>query len=141
MTSKPYKHLASDLVKAGIDAFRILKGFCAGGGGGLRWLPMEAVAEVESSSLRNQELGECRMNPPVSRLVRIGQCRAFDFLAKPHEVELGRMRRQADLDVAQALAVSQLRKCHYAELLGSGHRFDVAIAIVAIDDAMKSLLG
>ena len=92
-------------------------------------------------SVREQVLGEGRMNTPVSRLVRIGQRRALDFLAKPHVIKLGGLRRQADLDVAQAFAVSQLRKRHYAELLGAGHRLDVTIAVVAIDDAMKSLPG
>lgn len=104
-------------------------------------LEAKAVAEVEFPNLRDQVLGECRMNTPVSRLVGIGQRRAFDFLAKPHVIKLGGLRRQADLDVAQAFAVSQLRKCHDAELLGTGHRLDVAIAVVAIDDAMKRLPG
>ena len=104
-------------------------------------LEAKAVVVVELPSVRDQVLGEGRMNTPVSRLVRIGQRRALDFLAKPHVIKLGGLRRQADLDVAQAFAVSQLRKRHYAELLGAGHRLDVTIAVVAIDDAMKSLPG
>jgi hypothetical protein len=61
-------------------------------------------------------------------------------------VKLCRLRREADLDVAQALAIGQLSEGHYAELLGTRHRLDVAVAVavffkvvVAIDDAMKSL--
>ena len=43
-------------------------------------------------------------------------------LAKAHVVELGGLRRQAGLDVAQALAIGQLREGHGAELLGTGQR-------------------
>ena len=104
-------------------------------------LETKAVAKVELSSLRDQVLGECRMNAPISRFVRVGQCRALDLLAEPNVAKLGRLCRQADLDVAQTLAVSQVRKRHHAELLGAGHRLDVPVAVVAIDDAMKGLPG
>jgi len=56
-----------------------------------------------------------------------------------HVIELGRLRREADLDVAQALAVGQLRKGHDAKLFGAGQRLHVAIAVAPIDDAMEGL--
>ena len=79
------------------------------------------------------------MEAPVSRLVGIGQRRALDFVPEAHVVKLGGLCRQTDLDVVQALAVGQLCKGQYAELIGTCHRLDVAISVVAIDDAVKSL--
>ena len=104
-------------------------------------LDAKAVARIELACLPDQALGKFGVNTPVARLVGIGQRRAFDLLPQAHVVELGRLRRKADFDVAQALAVRQLRKGHHAELIGACHGLYVAIAIVAIDDAMEGLPG
>ena len=47
--------------------------------------------------------------------------------------------RQARLDVAQALAPSQLREGHRAELLGTGHVANAGIALVSLDDSPEGL--
>ncbi len=54
------------------------------------------------------------MDTPVSRLIGISQRRTLDLLPQAHVVELGRLRRKADFDVAQSLVAGQLRKGHHA---------------------------
>ena len=107
----------------------------------VRKLDAKAVARIELARLFDQVLGKFCVNTPVARLVGIGQRRALGLLPQTHVVELGRLRREADFDVAQALAVRQLREGHHAELIGACHGLDVAIAIAAIDDAMEGLPG
>jgi hypothetical protein len=46
---------------------------------------------------------------------------------------------EAGLDVAQTLAVGQLRKGRAAELLGTGQRTHTVAALIAIDNAVKDL--
>ena len=106
---------------------------------GVLQLDAQAVAGVKLPCLCDQVLGKLGMNAPISEFVGIGQRGAFDLLTEPHVVELRRLRRETDLDVAEALAVSQLGEGHHAKLIGACHALHIAIAVVAIDDAMKGL--
>jgi len=54
-------------------------------------------------------------------------------------VELGRLRRQAGFNVAQAFAVSNLRKGHHPQLLGGVERSHPLVRAVARNDSMKGL--
>ncbi len=49
------------------------------------------------------------------------------------------MRPQADLDVAQALAVGQLRERQAQELVQAGERLDMAVAPVSTHAPAKNL--
>ena len=51
------------------------------------------------------------------------------------------MRPQADLDIAQALAVSELGEGHTEELVETGKRFDVTIALITSDTAAEGFHG
>ena len=55
----------------------------------------------------------------------------------PHVIKLGRLRRQADLDVAKALAIGQLSESHDAKLLGTSQRLRISIAAVAMNQTSK----
>jgi len=52
-------------------------------------------------------------------------------------IELGVVRLEADLDRAQALAVSKLGERHGKELIPTGEVTDSVVAIVAIDTARE----
>ena len=95
----------------------------------------EAVADVEFARLQDQALGKIGMDAPVPRLVGVGQRRTLDLLLEPHVIQLDGLRRQAGFDIAQTLAVGQLREGHRAELLGTYERLHVAIATMSFDDA------
>jgi hypothetical protein len=80
----------------------------------------QILVGVQPSRLDDQSLSQFRVDAPVARLIGIGQGRASHRVAEPHGVELGSLRRQAGLDVAQALPVGQLGKRHGSILLGAG---------------------
>jgi hypothetical protein len=101
-------------------------------------LHAERVVGVELSRLRNERLGKLGMNAPVACFVGIGQRGTGNWRAKPHVIELGRLRREARFDIAQTLSVSELRKGHAAKLLGATQGARPMIAAIASDDAMKS---
>lgn len=78
------------------------------------------------------------MNAPVAYFIGIGQRGAGNCRAKTHVIELGRPRREARFDVAQALSLSELRKGHAAKLLGATQGAPPMIAAIASGDAMRS---
>gem|GEM_PF-6774449 len=85
-----------------------------------------------------------RPNPTrcASRAIRcIGQRRALYCRTKFRCVELVRIGRQANLDIAQTLAPSYLRKGHRAKLLGARQTAHACVAVVTVHDAMKARLG
>ena len=95
--------------------------------------------ELEFARQHDQIPGKLGMNLTVLRLVGIGHRRALDLPPESHVVPLGRLRREADLDIAQALRVGQLCEGHHSELFGASEQLDVAVAIAVIDNSMKSL--
>ncbi len=60
------------------------------------------------------------------------------FYSKAHRVQLACVGRQADLDVAQALAPGQLRKGHGAKLLGTRQHSHARSASILMHDARKA---
>ena len=99
----------------------------------------EALVDVERAGLDDQPLGQLEVDAPVARLVGIGQRRASDRRADAHVVKLAGLSRQTHFDIAQALAVGQLREGHDAKLLGATQAARPVIAAVSIDDAMEGL--
>ncbi len=84
-------------------------------------------------------LSKLRIDAPVAPLVRVGQRAACHGAADPQVVELGGLRTKAGCDVAQALAVSQLRERHAAKLIRATEIADTMIAAVTLDDATEGL--
>ncbi len=78
----------------------------------------EAFAGIEPARLRHQSLRQFGVDAPVADLVGIGQRGAAHRRTKAHGVELVGLRVETRFDVAQALAIGQLRKRHGAILLG-----------------------
>src|SRR5665213_1508931 len=99
----------------------------------------EVLVDVERASLGDQPLSQLEVNAPVARLVSIGQRRASDRRADAHVVKRAGLSRQTHFDIAQALAVGQLREGHDAKLLGATEAARPVIATVPIDDAMEGL--
>ena len=90
----------------------------------------EALAGIEFALLRHQPLRQFGVDAPVAQLVGIGQSRAAHRRTKAHGVELIGLRVQARFDVAQALAISQLRERHGAVLLGASQGAHATITVV-----------
>ena len=105
---------------------------------GVVQLDTQRLAGVELAGTTDQHGRKVRPDAPVARFVGVGQRRTLDRRAKSHRVQLGRVRRQTGLDVAQALAPGQLRERHGAELLGAGQRAHAGVAAMALHDAREA---
>ena len=99
----------------------------------------EGLVEIEPARNANEVLRELGVDTPVARFVRVGQRAARHRSANPKVIELGRLRTQAGLDVAQTLAIRELREGHAAQLIRAAEIAHATIAAVALDDASKRL--
>ena len=104
---------------------------------GVGQLQAQAFVGIKLPRLGNQPLGELRVDAPIAGFVGIGQRRSPDRLAKAHVVELRGLRRQAGLDVAQALSIGQLGERHRPVLLGTAQRSHPSVATVARNNPRK----
>jgi hypothetical protein len=64
-----------------------------------------------SISKHPENLSDCP-DAARRRFVRVGQSRARHFAAEPHVIQLALESTQAGLDIAQALAIGELREGH-----------------------------
>jgi hypothetical protein len=87
---------------------------------------------LQGAGNRNQPLRQIGVDAPVAALVGIGQRGAFDCAAKAGVIEPASLRTQAYLDVAQALAIGQLRKGHGQKLVPARQTAHPAVAVVAL---------
>ena len=79
----------------------------------------EIVVDVQSSSLCDQHLSKVGVDAPIPNLICIGQSVSGHPATDAHVIELAPGNTQARLNVAQTLAVRQLRKGHAAELIAA----------------------
>lgn len=82
-------------------------------------------------------LSEVRIDAPVAHGVGIGQGVARHGAAKSHVVKLARLTAQARFDVAQTLAVRQLRKRHAQVLVEASELLDLVFPAIAGDATAK----
>jgi hypothetical protein len=78
----------------------------------------------------NQRLSELAVHAPVAALVGIGQIAAREVAAQSQMIRLGRVRFETRLDVPQALAKSDLCKCHAQELVQATEGAHVEVAAI-----------
>ena len=98
----------------------------------------EAVVAIQLARTSDEQGGQVLPYVPVASFVGIGQRRTFDWRAKAHAVQLRLIGQQAGFDVAQTLAVSQLREGHGAELLRATQTAHSGIAAITRHDARKA---
>src|SRR5262245_48530989 len=98
----------------------------------------ERLVGIEAASDADQALRKVAVDAPVARRIRIGERVACNRTAKAEVIEPCALRPQTRLDVAQALAISQLRKRHRQVLIEAGEPFDLVLARVAPHAAMES---
>ena len=84
---------------------------------GLLQLRGKAVVDIEISGDLNETEREILVDSPVSRFVGIGQCALGDIASDAQVIEFCLVGAQTGFDVAQALAVSQLREGQAEELI------------------------
>ena len=89
----------------------------------------------------NQYLREIGEDAPVVGFVGVGQCGAGDAAAETEVVELAAHSAQTGFDVAQTVAVSQLRKCHRQVLVPTGKAALSGISVVVRHAAAELAIG
>ena len=105
-------------------------------------LQTKRLRGVQGARQANQVLGKVRIDLPRARGVRIGQRVARNHLTtKAHVIQPSGLGAQVDLDVAQGLAVGQLRECHGEELIQAREMFDLVFAMVVGNTATKRAQG
>ena len=104
---------------------------------GRRQLHPERLGGIERLGDPDEDLGEVGRDPPVARLVRIGERAAGHAAPDPHVVEARAHRAETGLDVAQALAEGQLREREAEELVETREVADFVLALVAGDAGVE----
>ena len=82
----------------------------------------EFVVGVESAGFDDQHLCKLGIDAPVARFVGVGKVVARDGTVNTHVIEFRSHRPQASFDIAQALAIGQLREGHDSEVVGAFER-------------------
>src|SRR6185369_16663029 len=77
----------------------------------------QGIIDVELTGLAQEQLGQIRVDAPVTLLVGIGQRAAPNRSAQPQMVDVSRAGVEASFDVAQSLAPSQLSKAMHTNWL------------------------
>jgi hypothetical protein len=77
----------------------------------------ERIPFVKTPRFDNQCVGQIPVNPPVAFLVGVSQIASCDVAADTEVIEIGFLRAQTNVDVAQALAEGQLGKGHAQKLI------------------------
>ncbi len=104
---------------------------------GIRQVQPQVFGLVQNAGLRDQALSEVGVDAPVSALVGLGQCGPFDRRTKTHVVQLGGLRGQTDLDIAQTFAIGQLGKRQDPKVFGARQCPHPVIAVVTRDESSK----
>ena len=99
----------------------------------------QRVLGIQRARHCNQVLRQVGVDLPGPSGVRVGQRVARNGLAtQAHVIQPFGLGAQVDLDIAQGLAVSQLRKSHCQELVHAGEVLDLVVASVSGDATEKS---
>ena len=99
----------------------------------------QVVFGIQGPGQADEGLGEVGIQAPVALLVGVGQGISGHAAAQSQVVEFILVRPQADLDIAQALAVGELGEGHAKELVETGKGFDVAVALITPDTAAEAV--
>ncbi len=101
----------------------------------------DRIVSVQWPRNADQDLGKITIDAPVVSLVGVGERGARHSSTESHVIQPGAHRAQARLDIAQALAVSQLCKGHCQVLIPTGESSPVRIAAIACDTLLKLVGG
>jgi hypothetical protein len=99
---------------------------------GLFQIDAEVLAGIQRACDRDQPSSQVGINPMVAPFVGVGQRGARDVTANAQMIEPAPESSQAGFDVAQALAIGQLRKGHREKLVPAGKPTHLPVAPIAI---------
>ena len=97
----------------------------------------DRIGGIERPRNVDQDVSEVRKDAPITRLVCVGQSGAGYLAAKAHVVSFGSQRAKTGLNIAQALAIGQLRESHGQILIPAGKAARTGIALIPCYAATK----
>src|SRR5271155_3624502 len=95
------------------------------------------VGGIQGSRDANEKLGKVGKDAPVMGLVGIGKSGTGNLATKAEMIALGAKSAEACFDVAQALAVGQLREGHGQILFPAGQPTQASVALIPRHAAAK----
>ena len=98
----------------------------------------KAVVAIKLARAANEHCRQIGPDAPIASFVGIGQRGAPDQRSKAHAVQLGLIDQKTGFDVAQTLAISQLRKRHGTELFGTTQTSYARVAAMTRHEAGKA---
>ena len=101
----------------------------------------QVLLGIQGSGQADEGVSEVGIEAPVALLVGVGEGIAGHAAAQSQVIEFVPVGTQADLDVAQALAVGKLGEGHAEELVEAGKGLDVAVAVITPDAAAEAMHG
>ena len=116
---RPRKHRQGQVDGGGVE-----------GVDGVLQIDPERLVHIQSPGDADQALGKVGVDAPVAHRVGIGQGVARHRRAQAQMVELGALGAETGFDVAQTLAIGELRESHTQELVQTGERLDFVFASV-----------
>src|SRR3984885_1125397 len=99
------------------------------------------VVRVQWPGNANQYLRKIRKDPPIMRLIRVGQRRTRHLAAESQMVQLAFDRMQTRLDVAKTFSIGELCESHGQILIPAGKPAQSAVALIALNATAKLSIG
>ena len=124
---RPWKHRQTQIDRCGIE--RVHR---------LGQIHPKGLVGIQATRHANQPLSKAGIDPPVARGIGVGKCVARNRATDPQMIELGGLRSQTRLNIAQALPVRQLRKGHAQVLIQTREALDLVLAVVKSHAPTKS---
>jgi hypothetical protein len=106
---------------------------------GIVQIDCQGFVRVQRPRGVDQSLRQLRVDAPIALLVGLGKGAARNAPTQAQVIELGRLAAQTGFDVAQALAMRELREGHAQELIDAGEALDVSLAAILRHQSAKSL--
>lgn len=103
----------------------------------VRHVDAERLVDIQFAGRGNEALGEVGIDAPVPRLVGVRERRARDARANPHVIQLGLYRAKTGFDIAEALAISELRERHAEKLIPAGETRRLVITTISCDAPLE----
>ncbi len=103
-------------------------------------LDTEIFGGIKPSGFANEILGQIGINPPIPLRVGASQIHARYMPADSQVIKLGASRTQTGFDVAQTLAIGQLREGHAQKMIPATEPLNFVHAAITIHASLK-LLG
>ncbi|OQC72249.1 MAG: hypothetical protein BWX44_01765 [Spirochaetes bacterium ADurb.Bin001] len=108
---------------------------------GLIQFDTKGIGGVKLSGFLDEDLREVCINPPISGLIGMSKGIAGDLSPDAQVIKPGLGCPQANLDISQAFAISQLGECHAEKLVPARETDHLVIAIVLIDAFSELVCG